>query len=498
MEHTTQGLGIDRMPRPCAIFMQNLLLKLALKSVNGIIFEFHINCAMKRYVLAFLFFSGFAVSFGQQKVVADKIVGIVGDKIVLRSEIQIANADIVRQGGQAQDECNILDGMLTQKALVLQAEKDSIPITDEEVEAEIDQKIRYFISQYGSKEALEQISGQSVYQLKEYFRQPIRESRLAQGMRNKIVEGIRITPTEVKEYYEKIPKDKLQFYESELQIGLIVVYPKASRDIELLAIDELNGFKKEVESGAKKFETLASLYSDDPGSKDKGGMYEINRNDKQWDPAFFAAAFRLKEGQISPVIKTSFGYHILQLISRNGDDIVIRHILRIPQITDVEAKEAVEKLDSVRDKIISGSIGFGEAVAKFSDDPNAKFTAGRLLARDGSTFLTIDQLDKDLVLLLKNTDLKAGEISKPTPFTDERGKKGVRIIELISKSEPHRENLHDDYNKIAQRALEEKKNDALQKWFLSKMSTYYVLIDNEYNNCSILSKWKKTESTVNK
>jgi peptidyl-prolyl cis-trans isomerase SurA len=227
-------------------------------------------------------------------------------------------------------------------------------------------------------------------------------------------------------------------------------------------------------------------------------MYEINRNDKQWDPAFFAAAFRLKEGQISPVIKTSFGYHILQLISRNGDDIVIRHILRIPQITDVEAKEAVEKLDSVRDKIISGSIGFGEAVAKFSDDPNAKFTAGRLLARDGSTFLTIDQLDKDLVLLLKNTDLKAGEISKPTPFTDERGKKGVRIIELISKSEPHRENLHDDYNKIAQRALEEKKNDALQKWFLSKMSTYYVLIDNEYNNCSILSKWKKTESTVNK
>ena len=453
-------------------------------------------CAMKKILLGSLLVTAWSFCFSQQEVVADKIVGIVGDKIVLKSEILIANADIVRQGGQAQDECNILDGMLTQKALVLQAEKDSIPITDEEVEAEIDQKIRYFISQYGSKEALEQISGQSIYQLKEYFRTPIRESRLAQGMRNKIVEGIRITPTEVKEYYEKIPKDKLQFYESELQIGQIIVYPKASRDIELLAIDELNNFKKEVESGAKKFETLASLYSDDPGSKDKGGLYEMNRSDKQWDPAFFAAAFRLKEGQISPVIKTNFGYHIIQLVSRNGDDIVIRHILRIPQITDTEAKEAVAKLDSVRDKILAGSIGFGEAVAKYSDDPNAKFTAGRLLGRDGSTFLTIDQLDKELVLLLKNTGLKAGEISKPTVFTDERGKKGVRIVDLISKSEPHRENLKDDYNKIAQRALEEKKSEALQKWFNSKLPSYYVLIDSDYNNCANLAKWRKNESTT--
>jgi peptidyl-prolyl cis-trans isomerase SurA len=453
---------------------------------------------MKKSMLALLLSCGLTAVFAQQKVVADKIVGIVGDKIVLKSEIQIANADIVRQGGQAQDECNLLDGMLTQKALVLQAEKDSIPVTDEEVEAEIDQKIRYFISQYGSKDALEQISGQSIYQLKDYFRQPIREGRLAQGMRNKIVENIHITPSEVKEYYEKIPKDSLRFYESELQIGQIIVYPKASRDIEVLAIDELNSFKKEVESGAKKFETLAQLYSDDPGSKDKGGMYQMNRSDKQWDPAFFAAAFRLKEGQISPVIKTSFGYHIIQLVSRNGDDIVIRHILRIPQITDVEANEAVAKLDSIRTKILSGVIGFGEAVAKYSDDPNAKFTAGRLLGRDGSTFLTIDQLDKELVMLLKNQGLKAGEISKPTMFTDEKGKKGVRIVDLISKSEPHRENLRDDYNKVAQRALDEKKNDALQKWFKARISNYYVLIDNEYKNCPILAKWQKPDPTVNK
>jgi peptidyl-prolyl cis-trans isomerase SurA len=428
--------------------------------------------------------------FGQEKVVADKIVGIVGDKIVLKSEIFIANEDIKRQGGLEQNECAILDGMLTQKALVLQAQKDSIPVTDEEVDAEIDQKIRYFVSQYGSKEALEQISGRSIYQMREDFKAPIREQRMAAGMRGKIVDGVKITPTEVKEYFDKIPKDSLLFYESELQIGQIVVYPKPSRDIELLAIEELNGYKKEVESGSKQFKTLATLYSDDPGSKDNGGMYQINRNDKQWDPVFLANAFRLKEGQVSPVIKTKFGYHIIQMVSRNGDDAVIRHILRIPQIMEAESQEAVAKLDSIRDQLIAGTISFGEAVSKYSDDEYSKFTAGMLLARDGSNYLTIDQLDKSLVLLLQNTKLKAGEFSKPSVFTDDRGKKGVRVVYLLSKSEPHRENLRDDYNKIAQRALEEKRNNVLQKWFQARITTYYIMIDKDYQYCPNLSKWE--------
>ncbi|HZZ76645.1 MAG TPA: peptidylprolyl isomerase [Puia sp.] len=450
---------------------------------------------MKRLFFAAIFLLTATITMAQQKVVADKIVGIVGDKIVLKSEIFIANEDIKRQGGQEQDPCQILDGMLVQKALVLQAEKDSIPVTDEEIDAEIDQKVRYFVAQYGSKEALEQVAGRSIYQMREEFRQPIKEQRMAAGMRSKIVEGIKITPTEVKEYYEKIPKDSLLFYESELQIGQIVVYPKASRDIELLAIDELNGYKADVESGHKKFETLATLYSDDPGSKDKGGMYQINRLEKQWDPVFLSAAFRLKEGQISPVVKTQFGYHIIQMVSRNGDDAVIRHILRIPQITQPEITAATEKLDSIRQQLIAGSIGFGEAVAKYSDDPNAKFTAGILMARDGSNYLKIDELDKEMVLLLKNANLSSGQYSKPTVFSDERGKKGVRLVYLISKSEPHRENLKDDYNRVAQRALEQKKNRVLQTWFQRRISTYYIMIDGDYRNCGNLSKWQTRQFT---
>ena len=174
------------------------------------------------------------------------------------------------------------------------------------------------------------------------------------------------------------------------------------------------------------------LYTDDPGSKDNGGRYEINRNEKQWDPIFLAKAFSLKDGQISNVFKTKFGYHIIQMVSRNGDDAVIRHILKIPQISSIEVNQAKEKLDSVRTQLVDGTMQFGEAVSKYSEDDNSKFTGGRIPARDGSTFLTIDQLDKDLVLMLK--DLKVGEYSKPTEFTDDTGKKAVRIVEIISKT----------------------------------------------------------------
>ena len=248
-------------------------------------------------------------SFSQQhKVVADKIVGIVGDKIILKSDITNALLDIQRQGGQLPPnaDCFIMEQQLTLKALVLQADKDSILVPDEELEALLDNQIRGFVNQYGSKEALEEIAGRTIYQIKEDFRQSFRERKLAEKMRDKIVENVKITPQEVKAYFDKIPTDTLTFYESEVEIGEITVYPKASRDLEKLAMDELNDFKQRIESGQSRFEALASLYTDDPGSKNTGGQYNINRTEKAWDPAFIANAFRLKEGQISPVFKSCF------------------------------------------------------------------------------------------------------------------------------------------------------------------------------------------------
>jgi peptidyl-prolyl cis-trans isomerase SurA len=438
-----------------------------------------------------VFFVAIALSLFAQnkKVVADKIIATVGDKIILKSDIDNSIHDMQRQNIDIPENasCLLLEQALGMKALVLQAERDSIPVSDEEVAADIDNKIRYFINQYGSKEIVEQIAGKSIFQLKEDFKQTFREQKLAQGERDKIVSDIRITPKEVQLYYDSIPKDSLHFYESELEVGQIVMYPKASRDLETYAIDQLKEYKKEVEDGTKKFEVLASLYTDDPGSKETGGRYEINRNEKQWDPIFLAKAFSLKDGQVSNVFKTKFGYHIIQMVSRNGDDAVIRHILKIPQVSSIEVNQALNKLDSIRSQLAKGTIQFGEAVSKYSEDDNSKFTGGRIPARDGSSFVTIDQLDKDLVLMLKN--LKVGEYSKATEFTDPTGKKGVRIVQIVSKTEPHRENLKDDYDKVAQRALEEKKNDALEKWFAKKIPTFYVNIANEYQTCPEMKKW---------
>ncbi|MGH2646816.1 MAG: peptidylprolyl isomerase, partial [Ginsengibacter sp.] len=282
---------------------------------------------MKKNLITICFITIASTLFAQtKKVMADKIIATVGDKIVLKSEIDNNISDMQRQGIDIPPnaKCLLLDQALGLRALVLQAEIDSIPVSDEEVDGDIDNKIRYFINQYGSKEVVEQIAGKSIFQLKEDFRSTIRDQKLAQGERDKIVADIRITPKEVEEYYNAIPKDSLHFYESELEIGEIVIYPKPGRELEAYAIDQLKEYKKEVEDGSKKFETLASLYTDDPGSKDNGGRYEINRNEKTWDPIFLAKAFSLKDGQISSVFKTRFGYHIIQMISRNGDDAVIR------------------------------------------------------------------------------------------------------------------------------------------------------------------------------
>ena len=433
-------------------------------------------------ILSLLSISSYAQS---ARVLADKIIAIVGDKIVLKSDLVNYIDDMKRQGNEipANAECMLLDKMMQDKALILQAEKDSLPIGDEEVEAELDQRVRYFIMQYGGKEAFEQIAGRTVYQVKEDFRKSIKEGRLAKSMRDKIVEYIKITPNEVKEYFEKIPKDSLPFYETELVVGQIVVHPKAGRELEKFVQDELQDYKKQVESGKKSFETMARLYSEDPGSKQLGGRFELNKTDKSTDPDFKNAAFRLKEGQISPVIKSKFGYHIIQMVSRNGDDAVVRHILRMPQVLDEDIELAKQKLDSVRAKLIAGTLTFGEAVDKYSDDQNSKFTGGIITGQEGN-FVTIDELDKNLVTNLDK--LKIGEYSQPLVYADEQEKKAVRVVYLQRKTMPHRENIRDDYDRISQRTIAEKRDKTIEKWFISKLPTYYIMVDKDYQQCEEL------------
>ncbi|MEO5946165.1 MAG: peptidylprolyl isomerase [Chitinophagaceae bacterium] len=439
--------------------------------------------------LALLLFSAPALA-QPQKVVADRIAGIVGDQIILLSDVKNSIADISRQGGQVPPnaECLIMEQALISKVLMIQAMKDSLPVTDEEVEAELDQKIRYYVNQLGSQEALEEMAGKTVYQIKDDARESVKEQKLGGAMQRKIVDNVRMTPVEVKAFFDRIPTDSLPFYESELEICQVIVYPKASRDIEQYVYGEMLNYKKQIEAKTTTFDKLAKQVSEDPGSKDRGGQYQINRNEKTWDPIFMSTAFRLKEGEISAPVKSKFGYHIIQMVQRNGDDAIVRHILRIPPVTNDELNTAKTKLDTVRSKIVAGTIGFNEAASKYSDDEAAKFAGPCITDRDGSTYVTIDQLDKEMVGMLSK--MKIGDISQPTSFEAEQGKKGVRIVYLKSRSQPHRMNMQDDYSKISQFALEEKKGKTLDKWLATKIPTYYIMVDDSMvEQCPQLAKY---------
>ena len=455
---------------------------------------------LHRVILSILFLTITVFAHAQvKKVIADKIVGAVGDKYILKSDIDNAIADYKRQaqgqeGAIIPTACQVLEGQLIRKALVLQSEKDSLVVTDEEVENMIDSKIRRFIAEFGSKEALEEIAGKSIFQLKEDFRAPIKEQELAKQMQEKIVEKIKITPNEVRAFYNKIPLDSLPLYESEVSIAQIIIHPKANRDIEEYVISQLLGYRKQVEAGINTFDQLIKLYSEDPGAKENLGQYNLNRNERSFDPAFMAGSFRLKDGQISAPIKSKFGYHLIQLISRSGDDAVVKHILRIPPITADEINDTKHLLDSVRKEVLAGRLIFGEAVNKFSDDEGSKFSGGSITGNDGSAYVNLDQLDKDMIMVVKN--MKPGEISEPQVYVDERGRKTVRIVYFKERSAPHKENLKEDYNRVSVRALEEKKARAMETWFKEHISNYYIYLDPEYNTCKELSDWNKVANNI--
>jgi peptidyl-prolyl cis-trans isomerase SurA len=358
----------------------------------------------------------------------------------------------------------------------------------------MESRIRNYIQQFGSREVLEEIAGRTVFQLKEDTRILIKEQKLADEMQSKIVEKIKITPTEVKNYYDQIPLDSLPLYESEVQITELVMHPKANRDVEEYVIKQMLEYRKQIESGANKFDQLVKLYSEDPSAKENLGVFNLNRNEKNYDPAFMSGSFRLKEGQISAPIKSKFGYHIIQLVSRSGDEAVVKHILRIPPITNDEINETKLFLDSIRKEMIASRLSFGEAVNKFSDDESSKFSGGAITSRDGSTYVNIDQLDKEMVVLIQN--MKPGEISAPQVYLDDRGRKTVRLIYFKERTSPHRENLKEDYNKVAQRALEEKKAKSMDSWFKEHVPNYYVFIDNSLQACPELKDWTKVANMI--
>ncbi len=432
------------------------------------------------------------MSIGQTQS-ADKILAVVGrNRIVLLSELEqtIQQTQAQNPGVVMNDSmrCLILQEMISGKMLVEQAERDSLLVSDDEVEGQLENRIRYFVKMYGGKEKLEAASGKTVYQMKEDYRDVIKEQMMAEKVRGKLMEHVRVTPAEVQAFYNKIPKDSLPFFPATLEVGEIVLAPPTNPELDKYAKDKLEGIRAEIVKEGKSFETMAGLHSDDPGSRDNGGLYKDVTRDGGFAQEFVQAAFKLQNGEISPVIKTQFGYHIIQMVQRRGEQVDLRHILVAPQHTSADYKAAIERLDSIRAQVIAGKLTFGEAVTKYTTDEQTKMSAGMITdQRSGSTQLEVDQLDPQLALMIDS--LKPGSISQPQLYKTPRGEQNARIVFLKGRTEPHKANLKDDYSKIQNVAKAQKEQEKMDTWISERLPTYYLKIDPEYGTCPSLQKW---------
>lgn len=439
-------------------------------------------------LLSFFILASFASTFAQDKV-ADKIIAVVGKKIILQSELdqQYESEKNNNPTISENDKCYLFYTLIAQQILVEQAGRDSIIVSDEDVNAELDRRIGGMEQAYGSKERLEEASGKTVYQLKESYKDFFRDKLTAERMQAKLMTDVKITPTEVSAFFNKFPKDSLPPIPATAELGQIVVSPKINPIVEKLTKERLEDIRNQIVKDGKDFSTMASIYSADPSSKDKGGLIDITR--KGFDPQFVAAAYRLQPGEISPVIRSKFGYHIIKMEKRMGDKATVRHILLIPEITSIDLNNTIKKLDSVRADLISGKIEFNAAVAKYSNDDQSKMNGGMATDDHGNSTLRIDDL-KDPQLANAITNLKVGEFSQPQIFTNPAtGTKACRILMLKMRTNPHILNLTDDYSQIQEKALQNKQNDFLHNWLSDHIGSYYVKIDPAYQSCPDLKGW---------
>ncbi|MBS1502425.1 MAG: peptidylprolyl isomerase [Bacteroidetes bacterium] len=422
----------------------------------------------------------------------DKIVAVVGSSIILQSDIELGYANYLAQGGRPDEgvKCYIAQNLLTQKLLAQQAVIDSVTVSDDDVDNEVDRRMRTSIQRAGGQDKLEQFLGRSVLQYKDEIRPDIKESMIANKMRGKITEKVNVTPMEVEEYFKKIAKDSLPTFNKEVEVGEIVFQPKLSEKEKADAKAKAEELYQRVKKG-EDFGTLARLYSEDTGSAPEGG--DLGFADRNTFVKEFASwAFRLKAGEISPVFETEFGFHFLQVIERRGEQVHVRHILIVPAITQASIDRAKAKADSVYDMLQKNQkIAFSAAASYYSDDKETKYNGGMMLNAENvetrSTFIPTDKLDPQVALTIDT--MKVGEISKPQLFTDQRGKKSYNIYYLKSVTDAHKANLKQDFPKLKEYALNDKLNRTISEWFEKRRKETFIRIDPEYQSCPQLKGW---------
>jgi len=424
--------------------------------------------------------------FAQERLVADRVIANVGDKIILQSDVENQVIQLRAQGYQGKEDikCDIFEELLVQKLLLIQAELDSIQIGVNQVDSELEARLNYFIRQIGSQEKLEEFYNKSMIEIKEDFRPLIREQILTQTMQRNLVIGVKVSPKEVEEFYKNLPEDSIPMVNTHYQINQIAVYPPEDEKARADAREKLLNIRERIING-ERFSTLAVLYSEDPGSARRGGELGFRTSD-ELDPEFAKAAFRLTDdGGVSRIVESEYGFHIIQLISKQGNQVNVRHILITPKV-DIEQKiKAKNRLDSIANLIKNDSLSFTSAALRFSEDEQSRLNDGLMVnPRNSSTKFDLEELPKAEYNVVK--DLKIGEISDPFETVDDKGKTIFKIIKISEKIEAHKANFKDDYEMIEEIAIMQKQQRKFEEWLKERKKKTYIHIDDSFINCKFL------------
>ncbi|MBQ3709334.1 MAG: peptidylprolyl isomerase [Bacteroidales bacterium] len=444
-----------------------------------------------------------SVSAQEPKVqVVDKVVAVVGKNIILQSDVESQYVQYQMQGmvdgNSSAMRCAIMEELMFQKLMLNQAEMDSVTITDSEVEMEMNRRISDLVGRAGSQEKLETIFNKTMSEIKEELRRLVKEKCLQDQVRANILKGVVVTPAEVRAFYSSLSPDSIPMVDEQYEIVQIVKRPPISIDEKLEVKDQLYKIRKRILDGESSFSTMAVLYSEDPVSASKGG--ELGFTGKgQFAPEFEAVAFNLRDGEISEVVETQFGFHIIQLIERRGEYVNCRHILLTAKVPVEALEKAQHELDSAVMLIRNGDMTFEEACLKFSDD-DSKTNGGYISNPMGGNKISLQDIReleqyngfgefKNLAFVVSR--LEEGKVSDPLPMTTNDNKDAFRLVMVKKKIPAHKANLNDDYALIQSWALNQKNQEVTSEWIRNKVKKAFIRIDEDYCDCDFQFEWQK-------
>jgi len=433
---------------------------------------------------------GVSVSLKSQNTI-DQVVAVVGGERVLLSDIEQEIMQMKMQGDVTgeKDKCFVLEQLLIQKLLLAQSKIDSLTSNEESVESEMNRRLKYFINQIGSEKALENYFRKPMYEIKDDLRDLIREQLLTQQMRQKIVEKVTVTPSEVKDFFKQIPTDSLPQIPDRYVLQQIMIFPPSTAEAKFRVKEKLLEIRDRVLKG-ERFSTLAVAYSEDRASAIRGGELGFRSRD-ELVKEFADVAFNLKEGQVSNIVETEYGFHLIQMIENKGDRVNVRHILMKPQYSSDMLTKAVVKLDSILNLVKTDSLTFENAAMRFSEDKKSSLNGGLVINQYTNTAMfEKDQLQPSDYYIIK--ELKEGEMSAPFESRDDHANVVFKVVKVKKIIKSHKANINDDYDVIQTLAKQSVENDILKSWVDKKQKTTFIRIDSSFKNCNFESKgWIK-------